>query len=79
VQNNRLQAVHDDDLASLLTSLGLHDKVNAGQCLCQFCKKVISMENLGAIIPLNGEITFSCDTLICINSMIELGDTNDRK
>lgn len=79
MKNNRLQAVHDDDLDVLLTSLGLRDKINAEQCFCQFCNKVITFANLGAIIPWNGEITFSCDSLRCINSMTEFGDTNDSK
>ena len=74
MRDNRLKAVHDDDLSTLLTSLGLYDKVQAGNCPCHFCHQAITLENLGAIIPLNGEIVFSCDAPGCLNSMVEAGD-----
>ncbi len=79
MKDNRLQAVHDDDLTALLSSLGIYEKVCTGQCLCSFCKKVITHENLGAIIPVNGEIALSCDSQICLNSMAEAGDADDSK
>lgn len=79
MKDNHLQAVHDDDLIALLSSLGVYDKVRDGQCACLFCKKGITLENLGAIIPMNGEIAFSCDSHVCLNSMVEAGDTNDGK
>ncbi len=79
MKDNHLQAVHDDDLTALLSSLGVYDKVRDGQCACSFCKKGITLENLGAIIPMNGEIAFSCDSHMCLNSMVEAGDTNDGK
>ena len=74
MKDNHLQAVHDDDLSSLLSSLGVYEKVHSGQCTCSFCQKIISLENLGAIIPLNGEIVFSCDSHSCLNSMMEAGE-----
>lgn len=77
MKDSRLQAVHDDDLITLLTSLGKYDKVCTGQSSCSFCKKTITLENLGAIVPINGEIAFSCDSLICINNMVEEGNSND--
>lgn len=77
VKNNRLQAVHDDDLSALLISLGVYSKVLDGQCSCQFCQRVITFKNLGAIIPINGGIAFSCDSPSCLNSMAEAGETND--
>ena len=77
MKDNRLQAVHDDDLSSLLVSLGVYDQVSNGLCLCRFCQNVITFDNLGAIIPLNGEIVFSCDSPICMKSMAEVGDSND--
>lgn len=79
MKDNHLQAVHDDDLSALLVSLGVYDKIHDGQCSCIFCEKVITFENLGAIIPLKGKIAFSCDSQICLNSMGEASDENDSK
>lgn len=79
MKDNHLQAVHDDDLTALLSSLGVFEKIRDGQCSCSFCQKRITVENLGAIIPVNGEIAFSCDSHVCLNSMVEAGDTDDSK
>ncbi len=75
LKDNMLQAVHDDDLLSLLESLGVSDKINSGLCLCTFCKAKITYENLGAILPVHGEIAFSCDSPMCLNFMVEAGES----
>ena len=74
MKDNRLKAVHDDDLSTLLTSLGLYDKIQKQQCVCHFCQRIITLENLGAIIPLNGEISLSCDMPGCLDSMVKAGE-----
>lgn len=79
MKDNHLQAVHDDDLNALLSSLGVYEKVCDGQYACPFCKKKITFENLGAIIPINGKIAFSCNSQACLNSMVEAGGTDDGK
>lgn len=79
MRNNRLQAVHDDDLSNLLMSLGVYESVQNGKCSCLFCQKVITFDNLGAIVPINGEISFVCDSARCLNSMTGAGGTNDNK
>ena len=66
MNNNHLQAVHDDDLIELLVSLEIYDKVVAGKCECLFCKKIISLDNLGAIMPHNGQIEISCSEPSCM-------------
>ena len=72
VKDNQLQAVHDDDLISLLISLGIYEKVKNHQINCTFCQKPISEENIGAIIPLDGEIALVCDTPKCLKRMSEV-------
>lgn len=79
MKNNRLQAVHDDDLSNLLMSLGVYENVQNGKCSCLFCQKVITFDNLGAIVPISGEISFVCDSAMCLNSMTEAGGANDNK
>lgn len=64
-----LQAVHDDDLLSLLKSLGVEKNILSGECVCNVCGKIITLENLGAIVPQDGNITFVCDDLNCINAI----------
>lgn len=74
MKNANLQAVHDDDLQSLLTSLGVYDDVINGKCLCQYCGQVITLDNLGALIPCEGRIVFTCNEHSCIIKMAESGE-----
>ena len=76
MKDSHIKAVHDDDLKSLLSSLGYYEKVRNGECQCHFCLQTISMNNLGAILPLNGKIAFLCDSADCLQKMIEVGNDN---
>lgn len=79
MRNNRLQAVHDDDLSNLLMSLGVYESIQNGKCSCLFCQKVITFDNLGAIVPINSEINFVCDSARCLSSMAGAGGANDNQ
>ena len=61
IQNEHMKAVYDDDL----------------KILCKYCQQQITLENLGAIIPADGEIAFSCDNAKCINQLAEEGAINE--
>ena len=74
MQNSSLKAVHDDDLESLLNSLGYLEKVHNGNCTCNFCGNTITIENLGAIFPLCGKVCFSCGDALCMKQLVEGGE-----
>ena len=73
MKDKELQAVHDDDLQELLRSLDVYDAILEGNYQCIYCKKTITLEKLGAIIPVNNEILFACNNSICIQKMSEEG------
>ena len=58
IQNEHMKAVYDDDLVTLLKSLKVYDEITNGKILCKYCQQQITLENLGAIIPADGEIAF---------------------
>ena len=62
----RIKAIHDDHLFELLKNLGLYDNILKGLVKCKFCKEVITLENLSAIIPDSGNIGFACDSPKCL-------------
>ena len=62
----RLKAIHDDNLISLLTNLNLIDDVNSSMVKCKFCKGTITIENICAVIPDTGNIGLSCDKPNCL-------------
>jgi len=66
VVDNKIKAVHDDDLFDLLTSLNILDDIREKRCFCYFCDKNISLDNLSSIFPVGGEIKFCCDDDDCV-------------
>lgn len=70
MKDSQLKAVHDDDLVTLLKTLGSYDGVSSGQCHCYFCKNTITLDNIGSIFPLNGEVQFSCDSPVCLTELV---------
>lgn len=78
MKEKHLKAVHDDDLITLLTSLGYYDKIKRGECTCFFCNDLLTLNNIGAIFPYDGEVKFSCNRENCLTLMVKLGgEVND--
>lgn len=77
MKDAHLKAVHDDDLKTLLESLGVYGRIEDGQCCCLFCGEKISIDNLGSIISHEGEIKFSCNQDKCLQQIVDIGGDND--
>ena len=67
-----IKAVHDKDLESLLTSLGIIGDIKNGKVKCKFCDKVIDLDNLEMIFPESGSIKFSCKEIECNKKLCDL-------
>ncbi len=74
MEKNVIQAVHDDDLLKLLTSLGVYENILNGNSRCLFCNHVIDMDNLISVFPWKTEIAFCCDKDECYEKLIKLGN-----
>lgn len=61
-----LEAIHRQDIKTLLEKLGCLDDFEAGKIKCKFCGQVISERNFGAIFSESKEIHFSCSQLNCL-------------
>ena len=70
-KDNRIKAVHDDDLPSFLASLDILDDVDHGRAKCSFCGEIINRENIVAVLPMGGTIGFCCDKPLCYLKMME--------
>lgn len=71
VKKGEMQVVHNDDLVEFLKSIEEYDKVINGQARCQFCGKIITLDNIRSIFPLDGEIAYCCDSKECYGLLIE--------
>lgn len=63
--NDKIKAVHDDDLSDLLISLDVYSDFDAGTCACSYCGAQMNFSNLIGIFPHDNEIGFCCDKIDC--------------
>jgi len=60
-----ITAVHERELERVLKRLGLLEKVERGEMKCPFCDRVLTINCIGAIAPLDG-VKLVCDNPKCI-------------
>lgn len=65
MEDNTMNAVHDDDLVKLLKSLEVYDDVVEGKYKCLYCGKTITLDNIDSIVPYEGDVQFTCDSQEC--------------
>ncbi len=65
----KIKVVHDSDLNGVLSSLGVLQKVQNGETICEFCKNVVSTENLEAVFNEGGNIKFICSKPDCVSKL----------
>jgi hypothetical protein len=63
-----VKLVHDDDLGPLLLSLDLLSPVENGKIECFICHKTITLDNVGGLIKITGQIQIICDDSDCLNN-----------
>jgi len=65
----KIKAVHDKDLDKILKGLGILGKFKAGKLECNFCKSLITFNNLHSIFPQSGTIKLVCDSPKCVRKL----------
>lgn len=70
MKNNKMKAVHDNDLESLLRSLNVYEDVISGKFSCLFCNNLITLNNIDSIVPFKGSVQFTCDKQECHSKLI---------
>lgn len=70
MDNGRITAVHDDDLVTFLKSIEEYDKVINGSVTCTFCGKVITLDNIQSIFPLDNDVKYCCNDEECAKLLI---------
>ena len=69
-----VKAIYDQDLEQVLASIGILDKLIAGELNCAVCGCQVDLDNLGTIFPDNDEIGVSCDKDRCIRVITTHGE-----
>lgn len=65
-----LHAVHDDDLATYLESLGILSDLKAGRLGCKFCGEGVTLNSLQALFPESGMIHVVCSKADCMKKLM---------
>lgn len=66
VRKEKIKAVYEDDLISLLSSLGILEKIRNGELKCEKCCSIISIENIGLIKKVDRRLIILCDDSNCL-------------
>lgn len=77
LKRERLNAVFDDDLLSLLGDLGILAKFEHGELKCKFCRVSIAHSNLSSLFKQSGEIKLVCDKQECLQELYTLLRTGE--
>ena len=61
-----VKAIHDSDLEKVLRRLGLYEKLVRGELKCAICGRPLTLENLGGLYKVNGEVKLVCNRIGCL-------------
>jgi len=65
----RVKAIMDTDLENLLKKTNQYEEIIAGKTLCKNCGTVITIQNIGIVVPkkINNEnlLEFYCERIDC--------------
>jgi len=61
-------AVHDMGLEKALRRLGIYERLVKGAMCCMICEDSVDLENLGALMRVNGKIKVICDRSACLSA-----------
>ncbi|MBU0614177.1 hypothetical protein KJ766_02755 [Patescibacteria group bacterium] len=69
IEREVVTAVHDNDLVVFLNSIGLLQKIEAGEVCCAKCGATVNLDNLGAVFPQNNIIQLICESPLCLSEI----------
>lgn len=58
VTSKKVRAIYDEDLIPMLEKVGLLEKIKRGEIKCKYTGEIITLDNLGGIIPVKDGFEF---------------------
>ena len=74
----QVNAVHENDLGSVILKLGLKEKIEKKEIKCKFCKTEISLNNIYSFLPEAGSVNIICDNPNCITELMKYLSEKDK-
>lgn len=74
MKKGELQAVHDNDIETLLDSIGYLQKYENGEIRCIYCNNTITYDNFQCLIPDKNKVLFCCNNIECYKKTIKIAE-----
>ena len=65
-----IPAIHANDLVGVLQKYNLMDDIKNGLRKCTECSKKLTLDNLGSMRRLDGELVFTCNNVLCYYNVV---------
>lgn len=59
-------AIYSHELEPILKKLRLYEPVKRGEVTCYFCKERLSLDKIGGLIEIEGEVQLICEKPECL-------------
>ena len=72
MEEEKINAILDEDIEAVLESIGQLDAVRNGEVLCCECGIQVSPESIQTILPLaDGNFLYTCNGIECVKSFLD--------
>jgi hypothetical protein len=65
-RSTNLALIEDEDLENFLREIGRWDDLHNGTLRCAKCDKILNLDILSAIVRVDGDYEFLCDSEMCL-------------
>lgn len=65
-KRTNIKAVDDQDFPAFLQRIGALGIIEDGKAKCRFCGNVVSVSDVDAVVPVDGDILFVCNRPKCM-------------
>ena len=67
-----INAIHEDDLRSILNKLGILEKISTHDAKCSICNKILTLDSISALYTIDGEPKLVCEKDACYNKALTI-------
>ena len=73
IKNDTIRALYSDDFSRFMSEAGLLEHFNNGDLCCRYCRQIITIDNLHALIPALESWEMCCTEPKCVVKFAEDG------
>jgi hypothetical protein len=70
LHRDKVSAIHKRDLETVLTDLGIIEKISSGEFLCASCGKSIALDSIQCLFMENNVVKACCSNVNCYQYVV---------